>query len=138
MAKKPAKRWVYSPKAPPKPSVPAETKHHVQERCEKFTEEVLRPAHIHPPPENARFNYIVALSNLWYRNFFYFCAQYRCPAENCLSEFFEVRYTRMEYAGYDRYTLAYMRHTGQWQSVYFDLSLEDCLKTIEAEELFRP
>jgi len=58
------------------------------------------------PPDDARFNYIVDLYNLWYRNFFYFYAKYRCPAPNCISEFFEVRYTRLEYTAKDTYMMA--------------------------------
>jgi len=86
----------------------------------------------------ARFNYIVDLYNLWYRNFFYFCAKYRCPAPNCMSEFFEVRYTRLEYTAKDTYTMAYMRHTGKWQVVFTGLSLDECLSTIKTEEIFWP
>jgi hypothetical protein len=99
MAKKSPKRWVYSPKSAPKPKVPETVKRHVQERCDTFVETTLKPHRIQPPPDDARFNYIVDLYNLWYRNFFYFCARYRCPAPNCISEFFEVRYTRLESKG---------------------------------------
>ena len=138
MAKNPSKRWVYSPKSAPKPKVSDAVKKQVQERCDAFVETILKPRHIHPPREDQYFNYIVDLYTLWYRNFFYFCAKYRCPAENCISEFFEVRYTRLEYTANNTYTMAYMRHTEQWQVVYTDLSLEDCLSTIENETIFAP
>ena len=138
MTKKPPKRWVYSPKSAPKPRVPESVKQQVQTRCDAFMETTLKPRHILPPPEGAQFNYIVDLYNLWYRNFFYFCAKYRCPGANCISEFFEVRYTRLEYNGPDAFTLSYMRHTGKWQVVFLDLTLEECLATIESGELFWP
>ena len=99
MAKKSPKRWVRSPKAATKPKVAEDVKQHVQEQCDTFVETILKPRHIQPPPDNARFNYIVDLYNTWYRNFFYFCARYRCPSPDCRSEFFEVRYTRLEYTG---------------------------------------
>jgi hypothetical protein len=138
MAKKSSKRWVLSPKSTPKPKVSDAVKKHVQERCDTFVETKLKPRHIQTPPDDARFNYIVDLYNLWYRNFFYFCAKYRCPSDNCISEFFEVRYTRLEYTAKDTYTIAYMRHTGKWQVVYTDLSLEECISTIHNEEIFYP
>ncbi len=138
MAKKPPKRWVYSPKSAPKPKVPEDVKRHVQERCDTFVETTLKPHRIQPPPDDARFNYIVDLYNLWYRNFFYFCARYRCPAPNCISEFFEVRYNRLEYTGQDLYTLSYMRHTGKWQMVFTGLSLDECILTIKSTEIFWP
>lgn len=138
MVKKSSKRWVYSPKSTPKPKVPEGVKQQMKAQCDTFVETKLKPNHIQPPPDDTQFNYIVDLYNLWYRNFFYFCAKYRCPAPNCISEFFEVRYTRLEYTGEDTYTMAYMRHTGKWQVVYSDLSLDECLSKIESEPLFMP
>ena len=138
MAKKSPKRWTYSPKSAPKPKVPDTVKQSVQEQCDAFVETNLKPRHIQLPPGDHLFNYIVDLYNLWYRNFFYFCAKYRCPVENCISEFFEVRYTRLEYTGRDTYAMAYMRHTGKWQEVYTGLSLDECMTTIESEALFWP
>ena len=138
MAKKASKRWVYSPKSAPKPKVPDTIKKLVQEKCDAFVEEALKPRHIQPPPDDMRFNYIVDLYNLWYRSFFYFCAKYRCPAPNCISEFFELRYTRLEYTADGTYTLAYMRHTEKWQEVYSGLSLEECLSTLNNEQIFWP
>ena len=138
MAKKAPKRWVYNPKSLPKPKVAAVLKKAVQEKCDAFTEAKSKPRHIQPPPDDARFNYIVELYNQWYRNFFYFCAKYHCPAPNRISEFFEVRYTRLEYTTDGTYTLAYMRHTGKWQEVYSGLSLDECLSIIDKEQIFWP
>lgn len=138
MTKKAPKQWVYSPKSAPKPKVPDTVKKAVQEKCDAFVEKTWKTRHIQPPPENPQFNYIVDLYNLWYRNFFYFCAKYRCPSPKCISEFFETRYTRLEYTGKDTYTLAYMRHNGKWQEVFTDLSLEACIETINNMEIFMP
>jgi len=138
MAKKSQKRWVYSPKSAPKPKVSDAIKQAVKEQCDEFVETILKPNCIHPPPENMQFNYIVDLYTLWYRNFFYFCAKYHCPAPNCISEYFEVRYTRLEYVTQDSYNMAYMRHTGKWQVVFYDQTLNECLALIKTEEIFRP
>jgi hypothetical protein len=138
MVKKSPKQWVYSPQSLPKPKVPDTVKQLVQDRCDAFVETTLKPQFVQPPPDDTRFNYIVDLYNLWYRNSFYFCAKYKCPAPNCISEFFEVRYTRLEYTGPDTFSLAYMRHTGKWQVVVTDLSLDESLATIQSTAIFWP
>ncbi len=85
-----------------------------------------------------QFNYIVDLSTKWYHSFFYFCATYRCPSPNCISEFFEIKFARLEYAGGDRFHLAYMRYTDQWQEIFRDQTLEECLESIENDPMFMP
>ncbi len=93
-------------------------------------ESELKPRFVKPPPEDLHWNYIVDISSKWYRSYFYFCAQYRCPAPNCISEFFEVKFARLEYVGKDRFNLSYMRHTEQWWELYTDLPLESCFLDI--------
>lgn len=137
MTKKPPKRWMYSPTSRPKHKIPEVFKQQVTIRCNAFVKRVFRPK-ILPPPEDVRLSYIVDLSTSWFHSFFYFCATYRCPAPECISEFFEVKFTRLEYTGGDRFHLAYMRHTGQWQVVFLDLTLDECLDTIEKTPIFWP
>ncbi len=84
------------------------------------------------------FNYVVDIYTTWRGRYFYFCAKYRDPREKATQEYFEVRTTRLEYTGSRRFSLAYMRHTGKWFEVFPALSLEECLETIEQEELFWP
>lgn len=135
MAKKPAKRWV---KTEIKPKLFDATKKQVKATCDEFIDRVFRPHHVRTEPLDFRFNYIVDLYTKWYRNYFYFCTTYRCPSENCISEFFETKYTRLEYRAEDKYNVSYMRHTGQWFVVFHDLSLDECLKIIEENEFFHP
>ena len=44
---------------------------------------------------------------------------------------YNSNYARLEYVDRDRFNLAYMRHTGKWVEIGFDLSLEECLDEIE-------
>ena len=53
------KRWIYSPPRPPKPKVPDAAKADVEARARELIETVLKPAHLKPPPEEMRFNYLV-------------------------------------------------------------------------------
>ena len=138
MAKKTAKQWMYSPKSTTKPKVPEAVKLTVQRRSDDLVVNEFRPRFIQPPPDAPQFNYIVDLYNHWRGSFFYFCAKYRCPSPHCISEYFEVRDSRLEYQANGNFTMSYMRHTGKWQEVFMDLSLDECLEQIEANPLFQP
>ena len=45
---------------------------------------------------------------------------------------------RLEFMGNDRFDLACYRHTGQWWTVFSDLTLEDASDLIKDEGLFQP
>ncbi len=130
--------WVYSPPKPPKPKVPDTVRQEVSEKANALVETLLKPKFIKPPSPDERFNYIVDIFTKWFRGYLYFCATYHCPGPNATSPSFETRFTRLEYAGPDRFNLAYMRYTEQWQEVYRDLSLDECLESIREEAFFWP
>ncbi len=135
--KKQQKTWVYSPKKEPKPSIPEGLKATLQEKAEAIIEAVLKPTHLKPPPEHD-WNYIVDIYTKWYRSSFYFCAKYCCPGPNAISPDFESKFARLEYAGDSRFTLSFMRHTGQWVEIYGDLSIDECLTSIQEDPCFYP
>ena len=132
------KRWVYSPKKAAKPKVPDTVKAAVQAKADELVENVLKPQHIQPPPEEPHFNYLVDMYTQWYRNYFYFCGKYHSPGPNAISPSFETKFARLEYAGQNSYHLSYMRHTGQWWELYQNLSLEECLAAVQDEPHFMP
>jgi len=123
-----------------KPAVPERLKKIVAERASQLIKRKFSSA-IGINAESAEkhgFNYIIGLNTEWRDRFFYFCAKYRNPRVDATEEYFIVRSTRMKYLGGDRFALGYMRHTGKWCEVYPVLSLDECLDTIEREELFWP
>jgi hypothetical protein len=122
-----------------KPSgVPAAVKDMLSARAHKLVDSELKPKHVQPPPRNPRFNYIIDLSTRWHGRFFYFVSKYASPGPNALSPFFEADFARLEYQRDGRFSLAYMRHTGQWWQVYTDLTLTQALNIIREEPLFQP
>jgi hypothetical protein len=137
----PGRTWIYDParafrqsKAP----VPPDIQHEVERRAQELIGSTLKPRHIQPPPKKAEFNYLVDLYAKWRGPFFYFCSRYCSPGPRALSPYFESRFARLQYAGNERFNLAYFRHTGQWWEVAQLLSLEACLSRIEVGGIFTP
>ena len=137
MAKR-QKMWVYSPPRPAKPKVPESLKADVQARANELVETVLKPEHIKLPPADEDFNYKVDLYTKWHGSALYFCAKYRSPGPNAISPYFDTRFTRMEYAGGDRFNLAYMRYTGKWHEMYAGLTVDECLAKVRELPHFWP
>ena len=132
------KGWIYNPPKQPKPKVPANVKAELERKAEILVETILKPAHVKPPPEDARFNYIVDIYTKWYRSYFYFCAEYYCPGPNAIAPSFEAKFARLEYAGENSFALSFVRHTGQWVEIYTGLPMDECLALIEDDPLFHP
>ena len=132
------KMWNFRPSKKANPNVPDGVKSNVTAEAGKLIDTVLKPKHVKPPAEDARFNYVVDIYSKWYRNYFYFCAKYACPGPNAISPYFEDKFARLEYIGNGQFNLAYMRHTGKWWELYTELSLVECLDAIRVEPHFVP
>ena len=132
------KAWIHSSPKQPKPKVPENVKLELEEKANALVEGVLKPAHVKPPPEDARFNYIVDIYTRWYRSYFYFCAKYHVPGPNAIAPFFEAKFARLEYIGNGRFSLSFMRHTERWIEIYTDLSVDECLAAIKDDPFFLP
>jgi len=132
------KTWVYVPPRPAKPMVPAALRVEVEAKARELVESVLKPLHVKPPPEDERFTYTVDIGTKSYRSYFYLYATYRSPGPNALSPSFEAKFARLEYTGANSFSLAFMRHTGQWIELYSDLSVDECLQAIKDDPFFIP
>ena len=125
--------------APAKPSgVPQGIKDVVSARAKTFVESELKPKHVEPPPSDPHYNYLVDISTKWHGRFFYFVSKYASPGPNALSPLFDAPFTRLEYQRNGRFSLAYMRHTGQWWQVYTDLTADEAISEIRENMLFQP
>jgi len=113
-------------------------KHEVKVKTDSLIDNVLKPKYIKPPPKDNDFNYIVDIFSKWHRSYFYFCSKYNCPSANAMAPSFNSNFARLEYVRGDKFNLAYMRHTGKWLEISFDLSLEECLDEIENLPHFMP
>ena len=120
------------------PKVPENLKLEFERKAGELIESDLRPAHVQPPPEPARFNYIVDIYPKWHRSYFYFCARYHCPGPNAKEPFFESKFARLEHLGGGYFALAFARHTGKWVELYASLSVDECLAAVRDEPFFQP
>lgn len=132
--------WAMYPRKTATSSLPEALKMEVTTRANELIETVLKPRYIQPPPENPQFNYIVDIYGKWHQKAFYFCAEYRVagPGTDPSVLSFEVKFTRMQYAGNRHFHLSYMRYTGKWIQLYTDLAVDACIEAIRDESYFSP
>jgi hypothetical protein len=129
-------RWVAGRFPRSRPPIPPSLKQRVQAEADRLLADVLKPRSVQPP--HPEYNYITDIFTRWFRTWFYFCATYTSPPRppDGVQETFEVRFARLEYAGGERFHMAFMRYTGEWIEIYRDLSLEEALKTMEDDAYF--
>lgn len=130
----PVRGWRFDPRLL---KVPPGLKAEVEAAVGALLEE-LRPRWVSPPPASPEWNYPVDLFTRWQGRFFYIMVRYACPGPGAPAPSFEVGHARLEYAGADRFHLAYYRHTEQWGKVAEGLTLEECLQAVREYPVFRP
>ena len=132
----PRESWNIRParkRAPVSASIKAE----VQAKATDLIENVLKPKHVLPPPDDGRFNYIIDIRAEWYRNYFYFVSTYACPGPNALSPTFESKFARMEHLGNGKFALYAMRYTGkEWVGLFDAISVDECMNAIRDDPWF--
>lgn len=132
-----AKQWVYSPRKPTPPKIPDRLKAEVSRKAQELIDTFLKPTYVQPPPENPQFNYKTNISAKWWRSYFYFSSEWAVPSPNALFPSFESKFARLTYTGSERFTLSFMRSTGEWVELYYDQSLDECLEAIKTDEWFQ-
>lgn len=85
-----------------------------------------------------RFNYLIDIYTRWRGNYLYFCEKYKSEGENRITDEFEVKFVRLEYTGYNLFSLSYLRHTEQWFLIATDLTFQDCLKMMKDIPTLQP
>ena len=129
------KSWGYSPRKQSKAKVPDSLKQMVKAKADELVETVLIPQHVKPPPEDNDFNYLANIYTKWSRHYFYFCSTYNVRGPNAMAPSFEDKFARLEYVSGDSFNLAYMRYTGQWVEIAYDISLDEASEMITGDAL---
>jgi hypothetical protein len=139
MVKKRPKRWDYSPSSKAvSTTLDAATKAQVGTKAQELIDKVLKPRHVKPPPEDARFNYISDITLKWHGSTLFLVAVYAWPGPIALSPSFESRFARLKPAAGGHFDLDFMRHTGQWVPLHQGLTLDQCLEAIRDDPWFTP
>jgi hypothetical protein len=132
---KPQKTWFFdSPRWP----VPQAVKAEMDAKIADLIENVLKPKHLQPPPEGHLLNYIVDIKAKWLGSKCYLISVYRTPRLHKKPTRFETKFARMEYVGNAKFSLSFMRHTGQWLRLYERTSVDECIRAIQVEPWFQP
>lgn len=113
-------------------------KDEVNVKAAELIDNVLKPKFIRPPSEGVEFNYIVDITTKWIGSTCFFISVYACPEANAVSPTFEEKFARMAYAGNDKFTLSFMRHTGEWVELFAGISVDECLNSIQNDPWFQP
>ena len=117
---------------------PEHEKQAIGQACEAFIEDVLRPRFL-PEIRPTQFNYPVDIFGKWHGGRYRFIQRFRSDRpENSLDPEFDSPFARIEYAGRDRFHLAYFRHTGRWWTLYRGVSLAEALSILETDGIFHP
>jgi len=119
-------------------SVTTSIKTEVEAKAKDLIENVLKPKHVLPPPNNERFNYILDIGAKWNRNCFYFFSMYACPGPNAVSPTFETKFARIEPLGDGKFALSFMRHNDKWVGLYDGISVDECMRAIQDDAWFVP
>lgn len=136
--KKQPKRWVYSPSSKASTGLDTATKAQVEAKVQELIDKELKPKHVKPPPEDARFNYVTDITMKWHGSTLFLVSVYACPGPNAISPSFEARFARLRPAAGGKYDLSFMRHTGQWVELFQGQTLDECLQEIRDDPWFQP
>ena len=108
----------------------------IESQCQPLIEK-LKALYISINP-NKSYTYLVDVYLKWYRGYLFFCENRKSERPNQIADEFEDKFVRLRCAGKDKFDLSYMRHTGQWALVEYDLTLKECLEMIEGIPNFHP
>ena len=108
----------------------------IESQCQPLIEK-LKAQYISKNP-NKRLSYLADVYLKWYREYLYFCEKLKSESPNRIADEFEDKFVRLRCAGKDKFDLSYMKHTGQWALVEYDLTLKECLEMIEGIPNFHP
>lgn len=90
-----------------------------------------------PLEEPQQFNQVVDIYTRWRGSYFYIMSYYQCPDRpEYTAKGFESGVARLTYKAPNCYDVAYFRHTGQWWTFLFDLTLEQAFKEVTINSIF--
>lgn len=129
----PKKVWIFNPRAV-RHKILANEKVEVKQRCDRFIETELKPNNIKPfNPKNKKESQLVDIYCKWYGNKIIFIARYKDLRPQAIALEYEDKFARLVYGGEKQCYLDYMRHTGEWWDITYQVgnSFSKCLQGIK-------
>lgn len=97
----------------------------------------LRKSQLPPLAEPQQYNEVTDIYTKWKGSYFYLMSYYKCPdTPEYRIKGFEAGLARLTYKSPDCYDVAYFRHTGQWWTFLFDLTLEQAFEETQSNPIF--
>jgi hypothetical protein len=109
----------------------------IASRCQDFIDTVLKPRFL-PQIRVTPFNYPIDILGRWHGMRYRFLQRYRSGFSDNLGEEFDAPFTRFDRIDTDRFDIYWHRHTGTWFPLHRSLSLDEALKTMEANGILHP
>lgn len=125
----------------PEIQIPENLKLRLEIQAKSLIDTILKPAYVILPPENSAIIYIADIYSKWQDHYFYFCAEYcRVSSNNKqpTSSSWESKFARLDYVGDIRFNLSYVSAKGNWEKIFIDLTVDECMDAIENESFFFP
>lgn len=108
----------------------------IESQCQPLIKK-LKSQYISKNP-NKEYNYLIDIYTKWYRNYFYFCGKYKSESPNKITDEFEDKFVRLKIIKENEFDISYLRHTGKWFEIAYDLTLNECLEMIEDTPTLHP
>ena len=108
----------------------------IESQCQPLIEK-LKSRYISKNPDKES-NFLIDIYIKWYRNYLYFCGKYKSESPIRIVDEFEDKFVRLKIIKRDKFDISYMRHTGKWNLIVCNLTLTECLETIEDTPTFHP
>ena len=125
-----------SPAVKPKAKLSDWKKAEISNRCQPIVGR-FKQQYIKENPDK-RYNYFTDIYIKWRGSHLLFCQKFKSEGQGMIETEFEESFVRFEYLGSENFNFSYFRHTGKWFPVANNLSLDDCLETIESNPNFHP
>jgi hypothetical protein len=105
-------------------------KREIKKTCDNFIELGLKPEYYKSPKKGKRA--LLDINSRWRGKFIYFIAVISDNNPDALSPQYEEKFARLEYRDKNHFSLAYLRHTGEWFDItYGGTTLNRCLEMIK-------
>ena len=105
----------------------------ITKQFESVIEELKKK--IRPLPEPQESNHCIDVFGKWRGNHYSIMQKYK-TGTHAIIDYFDTGLARLEYYGEGKFNLGYFRHTGQWATIYENISTDEAKRLILEDSFF--